>query len=123
MCRMVAEVIEGKLKVHSSLVEALSLDRQGRPRIAAVGGGGKTTLLKRLAKEYQASGAKPAVITTTHMKAEDFPGFLIDPSVEEILETRERVGCVFAGARAGEGRSRFFLRLFLSVFLRFLVPY
>ena len=45
MCRMVAEVIEGKLKVHSSLVEALSLDRQGRPRIAAVGAGGKTTLL------------------------------------------------------------------------------
>lgn len=104
MCRMVAEVIDGKLKVHSSLIEALSLERQGRPRIAAVGGGGKTTLLKRLAKEYQASGAKPAVITTTHMKAEDFPGFLIGPSAEEILETRERVGCVFAGARAGEGK-------------------
>ena len=104
MCRMVAEVIEGKLKVSSSLMEALSLERQGKPRIAAVGGGGKTTLLKRLAKEYQASGAKPAVITTTHMKAEDFPGFLIGPSVEEILETRERVGCVFAGAGAGEGK-------------------
>lgn len=104
MCRIVAEMIEGKLKVHSSLIEALALEWRENPRIAAVGAGGKTTLLKRLAKEYQALDAKPAVITTTHMKAENFPGFLTDPSAEEILETRERVGCVFAGAGAGEGK-------------------
>ncbi len=102
MCRIVAEMIEGKLKVHSSLIEALALEGRENPRIAAVGAGGKTTLLKWLAKEYQALDVKPAVITTTHMKAENFPGFLTDPSAEEILETRERVGCVFAGA--GEGK-------------------
>ena len=95
-------MIEGKLKVHSSLIEALALEGRENPRIAAVGAGGKTTLLKWLAKEYQALDVKPAVITTTHMKAENFPGFLTDPSAEEILETRERVGCVFAGA--GEGK-------------------
>lgn len=89
-----------------SLTEALKLSGQTRPRIAAVGAGGKTTLLKRLASEYQMSGQKPAVITTTHMKAEDSPQFLTDPSIEEIMEVREREGCVFAGAGADEGKIR-----------------
>ena len=97
---MIAELVRGQLKICSSLTEALSLARQEKPRIAAVGAGGKTTLLKRLAGEYQVLDKKPVVITTTHMKAENFSGFLIDPSAEEIMEVLEREGCVFAGDRA-----------------------
>ena len=61
---MIAEITGGRMHILSSLTEALKLSGQTRPRIAAVGAGGKTTLLKRLASEYQMSGQKPAVITT-----------------------------------------------------------
>ena len=101
---MIAEIINGKLISKDSLLEALELTKTHTPRIAAAGAGGKTTTLKRLAGEYRQTGQKLIVTTTTHMFREDSPLFLEDPSVDEILSLLDKEGCVFAGARAKNGK-------------------
>ena len=63
---MIAEIREGQLREYNMLLEALSLVviTGSEPRIAAVGAGGKTTVLKRLAEEYLAIGQQSVIITT-----------------------------------------------------------
>ena len=69
-------VIEnGKLQRKESLLMALGLTEQMVPRIAAVGAGGKTSLLKQLLAEYQEKGALPVLVTTTHIEKRDCPLF------------------------------------------------
>lgn len=101
---MIAEIVNGNLVFRQSLCEALELTDVSAPRIAAVGAGGKTTTLKRLAAEYVENGYKPVVTTTTHMFKEDSPLFLEDPSMEEILRLLEQKDCVFVGSKAGNGK-------------------
>ncbi len=101
---MFAEIIEGQLVERDTLLEALSLIGFKSPRIAAVGAGGKTTLLKELAAEYKISGQESVVITTTHMKNENTRQFLVNPSIQEILKIQEQEGYVFAGAEAPNGK-------------------
>lgn len=101
---MIAEIVNRKLVFRHSLCEVLELTNETTPRIAAVGGGGKTTTLKRLAAEYSEMGRCPIVTTTTHMFMEDSPLFLEDPSVQEIQSLLKKEGCVFAGAKAGNGK-------------------
>lgn len=98
---MVAEIVNGNLLLKESLCEALELTDVSAPRIAAVGAGGKTTTLKRLASEYREAGRRPIVTTTTHMAWEASPLFLADPSAEAIRMLLEKEGCVFAGGKAG----------------------
>ena len=84
-------VIEnGKLQRKESLLMALGLTEQMVPRIAAVGAGGKTSLLKQLLAEYQEKGALPVLVTTTHMKKETAPYFVMEDSIEKILEVHKR---------------------------------
>lgn len=101
---MIAEIVYGNLISKQTLLEAFDLAETTAPRISAVGAGGKTTTLKRLAAEYTDMGRKPIVTTTTHMFKEDSLLFLEDPSVEEILALLDKEGCVFAGGRAGNGK-------------------
>lgn len=101
---MVAEIVNGNLVLKKSLCEALELPDVSAPRIAAVGAGGKTTTLKRLASEYREMGRGSIVTTTTHMSWEASPLFLADPSVEAILAILEKEGCVFAGKKAENGK-------------------
>lgn len=101
---MIAEIVKGNLILRKSLCEALEIADVSAPRIAAVGAGGKTTTLKRLASEYRKMGRRPIVTTTTHMAWEDSPLFLADPSVEAILTLLEKEGCVFAGGKAENGK-------------------
>lgn len=136
---MVAEIIEGQLRERDTLLEALSLihirdiredverDRPNgnqKPRIAAVGAGGKTTILKRLAEEYLAAGEQSVIITTTHMKKEDTRHFLVDPSIEEILKVQGREGYVIAGAEAvqASGKIRSLPRHVLDAVLNLSCP-
>ena len=98
-------VIEnGKLQRKESLLMALGLTEQMVPRIAAVGAGGKTSLLKQLLAEYQEKGTLPVLVTTTHMKKETAPYFVMEDSIEKILEVHKREGMVIAGLDAGRGR-------------------
>lgn len=101
---MIAEIVNGSLILKQSLLEALNLMEISAPRISAVGAGGKTTTLKRLAAEYTEMGRRPIVITTTHMLREHSPLFMVDPAIEEILALLEKEGCVFAGGKAENGK-------------------
>lgn len=104
---MIAEIKDGKMIPYHSLLEALKLHggRDRKPRIAAVGAGGKTSLLRALAAEYRMQGRKPVVTTTTHILKEDSPAFIENPAMEELTDILEREGWVFTGGKADKGRA------------------
>lgn len=68
--------------------------------IAAVGAGGKTTLIRKLAAEYRLQGKKVFVTTSTHMYKEAHT--LVTDCADEILEILEKERYVMAG-KAAEG--------------------
>lgn len=68
--------------------------------ISIVGSGGKTTLLKRLAQEYQDQGKSVFVTTTTHMYTEEDTLLTDDPQV--IIHTLQQTGYAMAGLPTGE---------------------
>lgn len=65
------ETETGKIRI----MEALQIDVEKHRLIAAVGAGGKTTLLFEMARELQEMGRRVAVTTTTHMESEGRYGF------------------------------------------------
>lgn len=68
--------------------------------IAVVGSGGKTTLIHRLAEQYQKEGKRVFVTTSTHMFIE--PDTLLTDDAEEIIKKLEKDGYVMAGIKTGE---------------------
>ena len=68
--------------------------------IAVVGSGGKTTLVKKLAREYRQQGKTVFVTTTTHMYVEPDTVLSDDPQV--ILARLQRDGYVMAGNPFGQ---------------------
>lgn len=115
---MIAEIVNGDLNLRNSLCEALELTDVSAPRIAAIGAGGKTTTLKRLASEYRELGRRPIVMTSTHMFREASPLFLADPSMEAILALLEREGCAFVGGRAENGKIKILPEQLLNAVLQ-----
>ena len=65
--------------------------------IAVVGAGGKTTLIKKLAKQYREQGKKVFVTTSTHMFRET--DTLLSDEPEMILRRLEETGYVMAGVQ------------------------
>ena len=63
--------------------------------IAVVGSGGKTTLIKQLAKRYRSSGNRVLVTTSTHMFVEEDTLLTDDP--DEIISALKETGYVMAG--------------------------
>ena len=68
--------------------------------IAVVGSGGKTTLIKKLAKQFCSEGKSVLVTTTTHMFAEE--DTLLTDEAEKIIGTLQETGYVMAGLPEGE---------------------
>lgn len=68
--------------------------------IAVVGSGGKTTYIKKKAKEYLEQGKKVFVTTTTHMMKESVT--VASDDVDEILKVLEEKQYVMAGRDYGE---------------------
>ena len=68
--------------------------------IAVVGSGGKTTLIKQMAKQFRAQGRSVLITTTTHMFPE--PGTLLTDDAAVIIETLVRDGFAMAGIPDGE---------------------
>ena len=68
--------------------------------IAVVGSGGKTTLIKNLAKKYRAEGKSVLVTTTTHMFIE--ADTLLTDDADTILCALEESGYAMAGIPACE---------------------
>ncbi len=70
---------------------------------AVVGAGGKTSLVKRYAREYLAQGKTVLVTTSTHMLAE--ADALLTDDAETIIRALETRGYVMAGRPAESGNS------------------
>ena len=89
------------LQPNSNIVEAFS---PPRGVTAIVGGGGKTTLMLRLARELREIGARVIVSTTTHIFPPDQMPVLIDPSFEQAQSVLEAEGIVCVGCLAENGK-------------------
>ena len=95
---------DGGLQKTPSLLEALGFRNKKQVIVSAVGGGGKTTTLHRLADEYVSAGRQVIAATTTHIQREEDPWFLEDPSADEVKETLGRYGQAWVGTPVRGGR-------------------
>jgi len=68
--------------------------------IAVVGAGGKTTYIKKKAKEYVTQGMKVFVTTTTHMRKE--ADTIVTDEADEIIKELQEKSYVMAGRDCGE---------------------
>lgn len=84
------------------LWEELRLDMDRHTRIALVGGGGKTSVLYKLAREAVDAGAKVLVTTTTHMWPH--PGVLLADSRAEIESELRRQSIAMLGKLGPAGK-------------------
>ena len=80
---------------------------------AIVGAGGKTSLIRKLAKEYREQGRKVFVTTSTHMFVEK--DTLVTEHVDKIVEELEKCGYVMAGAPCGEKIKALPLEVYMEV--------
>ncbi|MCE5189001.1 MAG: putative selenium-dependent hydroxylase accessory protein YqeC [Eubacteriales bacterium] len=69
-----------------------------------VGGGGKTTLMLRLARELSESGARVIVTTTTHIFPPEGIAALANAAIPEIETTLERERLLCLGTPCGDGK-------------------
>lgn len=78
----------------------------GVPRgiTSIVGGGGKTTLLLRLARELHKSGARVIVSTTTHIYPPEGMRILTGESLPDVRAELETRGIVCLGVSAADGK-------------------
>ena len=108
LSRMIYIYSDGKLCETDSLMQALKPEKEElrgqRPVISAVGAGGKTTTLHRLADEYVCAGIPVIVTTTTHIMREDREEFLSGFSEEKIRRQLQKTGQVWVGEPASCGK-------------------
>lgn len=90
--------------MQSTLRKALELEEEKSPVISFIGAGGKTTTMKRLAQEYHDKNIPVIVTTTTHLKIEDSPWFLLEASEEKAMEILSKYGKVWIGELTKEGK-------------------
>ena len=78
------------------LTELLDIDVNSKKIISVVGGGGKTSLIFRLAEELAEQGKKVIVTTTTHMAFEPERPFARDGELNKVRETLRKYGYTVA---------------------------
>lgn len=84
------------MKKQVEFLELLQIDYKKYPVIAVVGGGGKTSLIYRLADELLDRGKKVIITTTTHMAGESELPFARGGDAVEVKEMLDREGYVIA---------------------------
>lgn len=94
---MILRYEHGKLVERRTYREALCLEADVSPVLSIVGAGGKTTTALHLAQEFVSTKTAVAVTTSTHMQIEAKPWFLLEESMEKLLETLEREKQVWFG--------------------------
>lgn len=111
---MISYFRDDRLCEADSFLSVVKPDDTECPMIAAVGAGGKTSTLRRLAEEYALMGKKAIVLTTTHMREETTPWSCVaeeeewiskgNELLERVKECLEQYGQVWIGARAKKGK-------------------
>ena len=84
------------MKKQVEFLELLQIDYKKYPVIAVGGGGGKTSLIYRLADELLDRGKKVIITTTTHMAGESELPFARGGDAVEVKEMLDREGYVIA---------------------------
>lgn len=95
---------DGECKESKYITTAFSMEHSRNPIISFVGAGGKTTLIKTLAKEYKRAGRKAFITTTTHMyQPKDTPIVtrFAPQRISGLLDTEQ---IVWAGRDDGNGK-------------------
>ena len=111
---MISDFRNDRLCEADSFLSVVKPDYTECPMIAAVGAGGKTSTLRRLAEEYALMGKKAIVLTTTHMREETTPWSCVaeeeewiskgNELLERVKECLEQYGQAWIGARAKKGK-------------------
>lgn len=87
------------------LSDVLQIDMEKTPVIAVVGGGGKTSLVFRLAQEAVEAGKKVIITTTTHMTFEPERPFAENGKISQIKKNLSLYGyCVAASLDREKGK-------------------
>ncbi|WP_138261985.1 selenium cofactor biosynthesis protein YqeC [[Clostridium] hylemonae] len=107
---------------NESLKSALSLDGFSAPIISIVGAGGKTTIIRQLAREYEAEGQPVIVTTTTHMWQPDDGFYLSSPDLELLYRMLKHKRPVWAGYPEPDGKMSAFPTAFLEAVRMLAVP-
>lgn len=104
---------DGRLFEVDSLRSAMGLGGIQCPVISAVGAGGKTSTIRKLAEEYALAGEKAIVLTTTHMREETTPWSCViareewkkkDEILDKAKELLNQYGQVWLGTKADKGK-------------------
>ena len=105
---------ESRWQKEISLFDALELDADHREILSLTGGGGKTTVIRRMQREWMERKLFHGVSTTTHMQYEKNESFLGTPSLESFLRIYETCGTVWMGKPVSEEKMKGFPEAFLQ---------
>lgn len=104
----------GEGRKEKSLKTALLLDRMEAPIISVVGAGGKTSVITRLAQEYENEGKTVIVTATTHMWQPQSGYFLRKPDMEQFAAMIKKNRPVWLGTPEPDGKMSAFPMPFLE---------
>lgn len=111
---MIRSYMTGEQKEESSLLSALGLAQLSAPIISVVGAGGKTTVVKRIAREYEETGQPVIVTTTTHMLQPKEGYYLMRPDIEQFAQMIKKNRAVWLGTPEDNGKMSAFPMAFLE---------
>lgn len=97
-----------------SLMEAFELPEFAAPIISVVGAGGKTTVIRRLAREYENKNQPVIVTTTTHMWQPETEYYLRSPDLELLYQMLRQRKAVWMGYQEPDGKMSPFPMAFLE---------
>lgn len=109
---MIISLKHGVWKEQKSLFEALGLNTGVQEILALTGGGGKTTLIRKLQQELTERGIFHGVSTTTHIQYEQNDTFLGEPSLNRFLDIYQKKGTVWMGEPISEEKIKAFPNTF-----------
>ena len=102
---MIISYKNGEWKEPGSLCQAIGIFKEDfHKTVSVVGGGGKTTVIRRIMEECRNKGIPCAVSTTTHIQKYDIGYFLGEPSVEMFRRIMLKYGSVWMGKETIDGK-------------------
>lgn len=93
-------------EINPVLLDALGLDKVSSPVVSIVGGGGKTSTLEQLTKEYAQKRKQVIVTTTTHMMPPKHWPWCREESVEIVDRYLEKKGVAWIGLESDTGKMK-----------------
>lgn len=103
---MINSLIDGKWYSFSTFTQAFQLQTTLPEVVSLVGGGGKTTIIRHLQKEYRKLLICHGVSTTTHMQYKKDRSFLDEESLEGFFHVYHETGTAWMGIPVEMGKMR-----------------